>query len=58
MPEFVKSPGWDWTITYIDDEDARQEMAVFGVVTIEEALKEARFSLPEECAIIAVSRDD
>jgi hypothetical protein len=43
--QFEKGPGHDWYIEYQFDDDERQEMSVFGCMTAEKALEEARFSL-------------
>lgn len=51
---------YDWTILYQFEEDQLEEMSVFGQATIEEALKEARYSLrqaEEPYVIIGVSRE-
>lgn len=40
---YDKGPGWDWTLTY-QDEEGVQTMTVFGVKTIDEALEEGRRS--------------
>lgn len=66
MPEFTKSPGWDWDVTYIDEMeegvDSIETMTIFGVMTAEEALAEARYSLNALVeftgAIVAVTRTD
>ena len=62
MPEFTKSPGWDWSITYQVGDEPVETMSVFGVMTIEEAVLEARrsFILPEdqaELVILKAERD-
>lgn len=65
--EIEKGPGHDWTVFYRDgDEPEILSMSVFGVLTIEEAVKEARFSLeasptgiPDtDYAILSATRDD
>lgn len=40
-----KRPGYDWTITFQWEDGEPEAMAVFGVLTIEEAVREARSSL-------------
>ncbi|MGU9979685.1 hypothetical protein ACJ4V0_06550 [Phreatobacter sp. HK31-P] len=43
---FEKPPGHDWVIFYkADDAPDTQAMTVFGVMTIEKAVEEARWSL-------------
>jgi hypothetical protein len=65
--EIEKSPGYDWDVDYedVDVEGGTQTMSIFGKMTIEEAVAEARFSLssnffkdPEfvEPAILAARR--
>ncbi len=65
--EFEKGPGHDWIVFYRDaDEPETLSMSVFGVLTIEEAVQEARWSLgasPDETpytdyVILSVTRDD
>jgi len=65
--EIEKGLGHDWTVFYRDgDEPEILSMSVFGVLTIEEAVKEARLSLeasptgiPDtDYAILSVTRDD
>lgn len=43
--EWTKSPGWDWIVTYQFDDGGIEEMSVFGQRTMEDAVREARFSL-------------
>jgi hypothetical protein len=44
--KFEKPPGWDWVIFYLDGDDPDvQAMSVFGQMTPEKALEEARDSL-------------
>jgi hypothetical protein len=45
MPEFIKSIGPDWDITYQFEDDDINVMSVFGCINIEAAIKEARYSL-------------
>ena len=40
-----KGPGWDWTVTYQWEDEKPDAMSVFGCLTIEDAIKEARYSL-------------
>ena len=42
---FVKGPGHDWVVAYQFVESKPDEMLVFGCMTAEKALEEARFSL-------------
>jgi hypothetical protein len=42
---WVKGPGHDWTVTYQFEDDEPQEMSIWGCMTAEKALEEARFSL-------------
>ena len=51
MPEITKSPGWDWSVTYQYADEPIKTMGVFGVMTIEEAVLEARRSF----ALVALS---
>ena len=43
--KIVKRPGHDWLVTYRWEDEEPETMSVFGVMTIEEATAEARFSL-------------
>jgi hypothetical protein len=43
--EITKRPGHDWFVTYRWEDDEPEMMSIFGVMTIEEAIQEARFSL-------------
>lgn len=45
MATYEKGPGHDWSVRYQFDDDEPEEMLVFGQIAIEEALKEARYSL-------------
>lgn len=45
MTTFTKSPGWDWLIDYEDEDGTVETMSVFGMITIEDAILEARRSL-------------
>jgi hypothetical protein len=45
MVTFVKGPGHDWTVRYRFEGEPVEAMSVFGRMTIEEAAKEARYSL-------------
>lgn len=67
--QITKSPGYDWTVDYEWEDGTRDGMEVFGVLTVEDAIREARFSLegsrqftPEAdwlgYAILAVRRHD
>lgn len=62
MTEIVKRAGWDWDVTYLDeDADGREiteVMTVFGAATIEEAIRDARGSFEDEFmpAIISAAR--
>ena len=40
-----KGPGWDWAVTYQWEDQEADIVSVFGCLTIEEAIKEARYSL-------------
>lgn len=43
---YVKSAGYDWIVFYTEGDDPTIEtVTVFGQVTIEKAIEEARFSL-------------
>lgn len=61
-----KGPGHDWTVWYTDEADDGSEivesMGIYGVMTAEEAIVEARYSLgvlvEYTGAIIRVERDD
>lgn len=59
-----KAPGWDWIVFYLDGEEPQtQAMSVFGQMTPEAALVEARFSLgmPDgetDYEILAIVRAD
>lgn len=44
--KFEKPPGLDWVVFYMDGDDPDvQAMSVFGQMTPEKALEEARYSL-------------
>ncbi len=43
--QIEKRPGHDWLVTYRWEDGEPETMSVFGVMTIEEAIEEARFSL-------------
>lgn len=43
--QFEKAPGYDWVIEYQFDEGEPESMSVFGCMTAEKALEEARYSL-------------
>ena len=59
MVEVDKRPGWDWTVFYRwDDEPAPQAIAVFGAMTPEHALQEARSSLGKEVTVLGLLRQD
>lgn len=47
MTSIEKRPGWDWAITYDFGAEGQSVMSVFGCVTIEEAIREARWSFAE-----------
>ena len=40
-----KAPGWDWAVTFEWEDGGQDVMSVFGCITIEDAIKEARYSL-------------
>ena len=40
-----KAPGWDWAVTFEWEDGGQDVMSVFGCIMIEEAIKEARYSL-------------
>lgn len=40
-----KRPGHDWIVTFCWEDGEPETMSVFGVMTIEDAVKEARYSL-------------
>ena len=40
-----KDPGWDWLVQYEWEDGEMDAVSVFGCLTIEEAVKEARYSL-------------
>lgn len=58
MTQIEKRPGFDWTITYEDDDEVF-EMAVFGAMSIDEAISDARSSFrPNDVpTILAAVRD-
>lgn len=43
--EVEKGPGYDWLARYRFDDGFEDVIAIFGVLTVEEALQEARYSL-------------
>ncbi|MBX3576619.1 MAG: hypothetical protein KF723_05385 [Rhizobiaceae bacterium] len=44
--QIEKAPGWDWVVFYLDaDNPEILSMSVFGQMTPEKAIEEARFSL-------------
>ena len=43
--QIEKGPGWDWLVKYEWEEGDQDVLSVFGCLTIEEAVKEARYSL-------------
>jgi hypothetical protein len=43
--KITKRSGYDWAVTYRWEDDEPETMSVFGVMTVEEAVAEARFSL-------------
>ncbi len=47
MTEFKieKGPGWDWLVSYEWEDGQTDDVAVFGCITIEDAIAEARYSL-------------
>ena len=44
MMQIEKRPGWDWLVKY-NMFDEPGEVFVFGAMTIEQAIKDARYSL-------------
>ena len=40
-----KAPGWDWAVPFEWEDGGQDFMSVFGCITIEDAIKEARYSL-------------
>lgn len=58
MVHIEKRPGFDWTITYENDERVF-EMAVFGAMSIDEAISDARssFDADDVPTILAAVRD-
>lgn len=60
-PEIETAPGHHWSIWYRLD-GPMEVMSVFGVMTVEEAIAEARWSLENEedgqAEILAVVRQD
>lgn len=58
-PKITKRPGWDWTIFYRwDDEPSIEAMSVFGAMSPEQALDDARSSLGEDYEILGLARQD
>lgn len=53
--KFEKGPGYDWIVTYEDD-DGVEEMSVFGQIKIEDALTEARRSF--DSPVVRSDADD
>lgn len=52
-------PGWDWTVFYRwDDEPGIHAMTIFGAMTLEQAIDDARFSLGEAYEILGLARQD
>ncbi len=50
IEKIEKRPGPDWDIFYMDVQDGSREcMSVFGSLTPEEAIAEARYSLTALC---------
>ncbi|MBI3704739.1 MAG: hypothetical protein HY244_13055 [Rhizobiales bacterium] len=45
MSKIEKRPGADWEVYYMDIDGTRECMSVFGCLTPEEAIEEARYSL-------------
>lgn len=43
--EVEKGPGYDWAVTYRWEDGTTGTMSVFGVVSIDKAIQEARWSL-------------
>lgn len=43
--QIEKGPGWDWAVTYQWEDEEPEVLGVFGCITIEDAIKEARYSL-------------
>lgn len=62
MAKVDKAPGYDWALTYEDVDGKSETMDVFGCMTIEKAIEEARYSLnaicPFEGAIIKAERSN
>lgn len=55
-----KSTGHDWLVFYSDEGDPVISMSVFGQMTAEKALEEARFSLGDDGGyeIVGIIRHD
>ncbi len=59
MTDIIKRPGWDWTVFYRwDDEPGIHAMTVFGAMSMEQAVDDARFSLGEAYEILGLVRED
>jgi hypothetical protein len=43
--EIEKGLGWDWAVTYQWEDEKPDVVSVFGCLTIEDAIREARYSL-------------
>lgn len=62
--KITKRPGWDWDVRYIEEHDEGADtietMVIFGCVTVEEAMRDARSSFEDEFmpAFISVQRRD
>lgn len=63
-PKIMKRPGWDWDVRYIEEHDEGPDtvetMVIFGCVTVEDAMRDARSSFEDEFmpAFISVQRQD
>jgi hypothetical protein len=45
LAELTRGPGYDWDIFYQFEGEEMEQMSVFGQIKMEDALKEARYSL-------------
>ena len=45
--QIEKGPGWDWLVNYEWEDGEMDVVSVFGCLTIEDAVKEARYSLSD-----------
>jgi hypothetical protein len=58
--EVEKRPGWDWEIEYEEEDEGQvtvEVMSVFGAMSVDEAIADARSSfMDEQPTIIAVRR--